>query len=292
MKKFALLLALAALLVGVPAALGGSASNSTTFNDSVGEDATAPDITTVQVSNDDAGMITFQINIPNRPALTQDMFVLIFLDTDHNPNTGDADANGAEYVIELDPGVVTLFKWNGSDYLQASQQSSLTFAYANGATIHVSAADLGHTKAINFGVIAVSGVTLDASGNPVFDNIHRDLAPDPGHGFFSYQVLTKIVLSVTSLTTSPKPPKAGKSYSVSMAVTENDTAGPVQSGKVACAASLAGKRIPASAHVVANGIATCVWKIPKTAKGRTMRGTITVTVQGASVTRPFSAKFS
>ncbi len=44
----------------------------------------APDITSVVVSNDDAGMITFKVNISNRPTLTPDMSVLLFLDTDQN----------------------------------------------------------------------------------------------------------------------------------------------------------------------------------------------------------------
>jgi hypothetical protein len=138
----------------------------------------------------------------------------------------------------------------------------------------------------------VSGVTVDAAGNPNFDNIRRDAAPDPGHGFWSYDVLTKLVLTVTAFTTSPKPAKAGRTFSVSMAATENDTAGPVQSGTVACVATLAGKRIVATRHVVANGIASCVWRIPKTAKGRLIRGTITLTVQGTRVTRPFTARFA
>src|SRR5437870_2602550 len=41
-------------------------SNSATFQDSTGEDALAPDITTIVVSNDDAGMVSFRVNIPNR----------------------------------------------------------------------------------------------------------------------------------------------------------------------------------------------------------------------------------
>ena len=55
---------------------------------------------------------------------------------------------------------------------------------------------------------------------------------------------------------------------------------------------LAGKRVVAVSHVVANGVATCVWRVPKTAKGRLMRGTITLTVQGTRITRPFSAHFT
>ena len=295
-SRLAVLLALAVLLVGVPAALGGSshaAANSQTFNDSVGEDAAAPDITSIAVSNDDAGLITFQVNISNRPALTPDMFLLVFLDTDQKPSTGDPDSLGADYAIDLEPGSVGLFQWNGTNFIQAPSQTSLTFAYAStGATIHVSAADLGRAKGISFGVEAVSGVAVDAAGNPNFDNVHVDLATDPTHGFYSYQVLTKLVLTVTALTTSPKPPKAGRTFSVSLAATENDTKGPVRSGAVVCPATLAGKRAVAVTHVVANGIATCVWRIPKTAKGRIMRGSITLTLQGAHVTRPFTARFS
>ena len=295
-SKLAVLLLLGTLLVGAPVALGGSsraASNSKTFNDSVGEDARAPDITSIAVSNDDTGLITFQVNIPNRPTLTPDMFMLIFLDTDQKPTTGAADYSGAEYAIDLEPGSVNLYKWDGSNFVSAPSQTSLTYAFSSGATIHISAADLGKTKGINFWVVAGSGVTLDASGNPVADpNLPRDWAPDLGHGTYAYQVLTKLVLTVTAFTTSPKPAKAGRPFSVSLAATENDTAGPVQLGTVACAATLAGKRVVALRHVVANGVASCVWRTPATAKGQTIRGTITLTVQGTRITRPFSARLT
>jgi hypothetical protein len=289
------LLGLVALIVAIPAVAFGdssrAAANATNFPDSVGEDPAAPDITSIDVSNDDAGMITFQVNISNRPELTQDMFMLIFVNTDQNTATGDPDALGSEFVIELDPGVIGMFQWNGTDYTQAPSQTSLTYAYGTtGATIHVSAADLGKTKALSFGALAFSGFVLDAAGNPDFTNLHVDAAPDRGHGFYSYQVLTKIVLSVTGFTIAPRPAKAGKTFSASLAATENDTGGPVETGTVACAASLAGKRLVAITHVVTNGVANCVWRIPKTAKGRTVRGTITLTVQDAQVSRTFSAR--
>ena len=290
-------MALGALLAALStAALGGSArsgSNTTTFLDSTGEDASAPDITNVVVSNDDAGNITFQINISNRPALTADMYALIFLDTDQNANTGDVQALGAEYVIELDPGSVGLFQWNGTDYVPAASQASLTYSYlSTGATIRVSAADLGKTKAFKFGTIVASGVVVDAAGNLDFTNVHRDYAPDLGHGFFTYQVLTKLILSATAFTTSPKPAKAGRPFSASLAATQNDTGGPVASGTVTCVATIAFKRIPAVTHILTNGVANCIWRIPATAKGKTLRGTITLTVQGAKVTRTFSSRIS
>jgi hypothetical protein len=221
------------------------------------------------------------------------MYFLVFIDADNNPSTGDTNSVGAEYAIDLEPGAVGLFQWNGTTYAPASSQTSLTYAYAStGPTIHVSAAELGKTKALRFGTLAASGFALDANGNPDTTNEHADLAPDPNHGFYSYPVLTKLVLTVTAFTTSPKPAKAGRTFSVSLAATENDTKGPVASGTVTCPATLAGKRAVAVRHVVANGIATCVWQIPKTAKGRIMRGSITLTLQGAHVTRPFAAHFS
>ena len=288
-------IALVAVLVALPtAALGGSArgsGNTTTFPDSTGEDAAAPDITSVVVSNDDAGNITFQINISNRPALTPDMFVLLFFDTDQNSATGDASLLGIDDVIELDPGLVNLFHWNGTDFVAAPSQASLTYSYLpTGATIRITAADLGKTKGFKFRALAVSGLTIDAVGKSDFTNAHSDTAPEPGHGLFTYQVLTKLVLSVTAFNTSPKPAKAGRSFSATLAANQNDTGGPVASGTVTCAATIAFKRIPAVTHILTNGVANCIWRIPATAKGKTLRGTITLTVQGAKVTRTFSSR--
>ena len=102
------------------------------------------------------------------------MYFLIFLDTDKNASTGASDFLGADYVIQLVPGAVDLFQWNGTTYVRAASQASLTFSYtATGPVIRVSAADLGKTKTFNFGVIASSGATVDAAGE------HRQLPGAP-----------------------------------------------------------------------------------------------------------------
>jgi hypothetical protein len=75
-----------------------------------------------------------------------------------------------------------------------------------------------------------------------------------------------------------------------MAANENDTSGPVATGTVSCSASIAGKRLVATTHALRNGIAVCVWRLPVTAKKRIVRGLITLTVQGTSLTRGFSAR--
>lgn len=279
----ALIAALAALSATV--AFG---SNSQSYPDSTGEDPAAPDITSVQVSNDDTGAITLKVNISNRPTLTPDMTILTFLDTDQNAQTGDKDSLGSEYAIELDPGAVTLFQWNGSDYVVAQQQADLTYSYdTTGATIHVSQGDLGGTKGFNFGIIAVSGITVDASGNPDFTNAHQDSAPDAGHGFFNYKVLAKVQLTQTAYTVSAA--KAGKAFQVSLAADESDTGGPVTTGTVACSATVGGVAVRGT-HTLTNGIATCVFKLPKTAKGKTLHGKISLTVQGTTLSKSFTAR--
>jgi hypothetical protein len=293
-----MLVAAALVLVAMPISALGSdartASNSTSFTDSTGENPNAPDITTIAVSNDDAGNITFQVNVPNRPTLTPDMLFIVYLDTDSNAATGDPQVFGADFLIQLGAGAVDLFPWAGTDYGTSVAAPSLTYAYTNGsATIHISASDLATTKAFNFATVAVSGIGTDATGAPDFTKAVDDVAPDPGHGTYKYQVLETLKLSVSAFTTSPKPAKAGKPFSAGLAVSENDTNGPVKAGTVTCTATVAGKHIPA-AHKggVANGIASCVWPLPKKDKGLTIRGTITLTVRGTAVHRSFSAKIS
>ena len=45
-------------------------------------------------------------------------------------------------------------------------------------------------------------------------------------------------------------------------------------------------------HALKNGIAGCIWHLPITSKGKTIRGTVTVTVQGVKASRSFSAKIT
>ena len=296
-SKTVAVVAVAIALVALPAIALGSAArgatNSQSYQDSTGEDAAAPDITSIGVANDDTGAITFQINISNRPAFTPDMLLDIYLDTDKNAATGDSQIFGSEYVIELQPGAVGLFQWNGSDFVGAASQSSLTFSYGtSGATIRVNALDLSRTKGFNFAVDVASGITVDASGNPDFTNVHDDIAPDPGHGTFAYQVLAKVTLTVGAFTTSPKPAKAGRAFSAGLAVTESDTNAGVDQGTITCTARIAGKAVPLKAKRLVDGIAVCVWSIPKTARGKTIRGSIALALQGAQTSRTFSAKIS
>ena len=283
-----------AALVSVPAiALGSSAataSNSTTYTDSGSGDSQAPDITSVVVSNDDSGQITFKINISNRPTFTPDMLIGIYMDTDRNAATGYSDAFGTDYVLELQPGGIGLFQWDGSTFSGAADQSTVSSSYGStGATIQVNARALGGTKGFNFAVVATSGITTDANGNDVFTNAHDDIAPNPP-ATWAYTVKAKLTLAVNGFTTTPAPAKAGRTFSAGLAVSQSDTANAVQRGTITCSARVAGQPLQLTAKRIVQGIAVCVWLVPSSARGKAIRGSIGVTVQGVRVGRTFSAR--
>jgi hypothetical protein len=297
-RAAAVLVAVASLLLLLALTPAGSASptnaaaNSVTFTDSTGEDAAAPDITTTAVSNDDQGMITWKINTPNRATLTGDMEFLIFLDSDANPGTGD---DGFDYVIDL-PGplsgaaFVGLFRWNGTDFTATGvPQSSLTFSYANGPTIRLNRADIGGTSRFGFLAIAVSGVVLGPSGEPDYTNIHIDRAPEIGT--YSYDVkITPPRLVVRSFSMKPLTPRAGRPVSVAVTFARSDGAAPSAPPTATCRATVGGRALRASGSVATNSRATCTWALAKTAKGKTIRGTITVQADGLKASRPFTAR--
>jgi hypothetical protein len=283
----------------VAASLAGSAgaSNTTTYQDSTGENPAAPDITTIVVSNDDAGMLTFQINIPNRPTLTRDLLIDMVVDSDANPATGDPDNLGADYAIELFQGEAALFKWDGTNFTRRigdPPATTLVYSYANGVTFKISAAELGNTTKFGFSVIAISGITVDeTTGDVDFTNAVGDLAPASGAGLYAYEVkITPARLELKSLSTAPAKPKAGKAYVVRMAATRSDTGATISGGTVSCTAKAGSTTLrPKSAKFV-GGRAVCTFQIPSKSKGKALKGTITITFEGKKLKRPFGGKIT
>jgi hypothetical protein len=96
--------------VSVSSSAEATAAKRVRYFDSRREDPQAPDIGTVVVSNTDAARpsastITFRIEIPNRPALTDEMSIAVGVDADDDPRTGvpdNAEFPGADYLIMWD----------------------------------------------------------------------------------------------------------------------------------------------------------------------------------------------
>jgi hypothetical protein len=58
-----------------------------------------------------------------------------------------------------------------------------------GLTVRINRSELGNTSALRFAVVAVSGVVVDAAGNPNLDAAASDRAPDSSLGLYSFRVV-------------------------------------------------------------------------------------------------------
>jgi hypothetical protein len=283
---FFAVLAFAAGGAWAPAATTVSTANSTTFQDSTAERADSPDITTVVVSNTNAGEVTFKVNGP--PRLTDDMLVDLVVDSDNTASTGDPDT-GAEYAIELFGGEANLFRWDGTNFSRRTNdpsQSTLTFSQL---TLKINASELGNTSRFNFAVTVITGITI-VNGDLDFSAAHADFAPDLGHGLWNYTVNTAALkLIAKSYRLTPRRPLAGRTFTAALTVARNDTGAVLKGGTVVCTATVGGARITARVRRFVGTQARCAWQIPGSARGKPIRGSITVVFEGRRISRSFSA---
>ncbi len=295
-----LLLAIAVAVVALPTVASGAfsalatpaatAANSTTYQDSTGEDPSAPDITTITVSNDNSGVITFRINVPNRPQLTQDLAVIMFLDSDSNQATGDQSSLGADYLIQYILGEAILFRWDGNDFSLSANQSSLTSSWSSGPTFRINASQLSNTRRLAFDVLVVSGLVIDQTTGAIdCTNCRRDAAPTIG--LYQYEVkITPPTLVVRSLKPTPTRPTAGQSFTLRLVAARSDTNAVVQNGRVTCVGRIGNARLKARVQRVQGGASVCTWNLGPKAKGKTFRGSVAVVFEGLRASQGYTAK--
>jgi hypothetical protein len=296
-----LVLAAAVAIVALPTAASGAlsgpaapaavAANSTDYQDSAGENPAAPDITTLTVSNTDAGLVSFRINIPNRATFSADMYVAVEVDSDNNANTGSPD--GTEYAIEVFQGEAALFRWDGTNFSRRPGDpafTSLLFTYQGGITIRMSAAELGNTKAFKFSTFVASGIVVDpVTGAADFTKAVVDFAPAAGAGLYAYQVRVTPATLVVRRTTVGKA-TAGKPFTVRMVAARSDTNAVVRNGRVTCVGRIGNARLKARVQNVVAGAATCTWNLPANSKGKRIRGSVSLVFEGLRASQSFSAR--
>jgi hypothetical protein len=277
------------------------AANEQTYQDSTGENPQGPDITTLRASNDDAGMISLRVDIPNRPTLGQDMALILWLDTDNNQQTGatadSGDPPGTDYVIELIRGEVQLYRWDGTGFTRRFGDPSsvtLTFAYSRGVTFRISRSELGNTSRFRFYVFVVSGLVLDQTTGAISCGAPpcpSDDAPGGGVGLYPYEVrIGRASLVVRSLRGTPAAPRAGQSFTLRLVAARSDTNAVVQNGRVTCVGRAGSTRLRVALARVQGGAAVCTWQIPANARGRSFRGSVAVVFEGLRASRSFTAR--
>jgi hypothetical protein len=160
--------------VGIP-------SKSETFVDRTDDqNGLAPDITTVTVTNDASGRITFEIHIRNYNAIRPRISFVTLVDADRDPKSGTLF--GGEYAVnagyyEADKYAAAVGRWNGTNFdfsRPSSYSASFTPDGAGGRLrLEIDQKDLGNTSGFNFRV----GAYWFISHPQIYDGDH---GPDSG----------------------------------------------------------------------------------------------------------------
>jgi len=302
------------VVAGVSAALLSLVVATAALSDSINTDpigdATggAPDITQVVASNDVAGVITLRVTTV--APIVDASLVGIDLDTDSNQATG---GGGAEYGLIAGTGGFGLLKWDGTNFVAATAPSLTMTRSGNVIEFRINRQDIGNVERFGFAAFTV-----------IFDAADKYLGEDdaPDGGVYIYALaLTQcangkdddgdgkidgadlgcsspadnnesddpVTLKAGKPVALPAKARAGKLVIVGVPVVRVETGKPISSGTVKCAAKIGTKRLP-GAGGVDTGFALCGFKVPVKAKGKVVRGTITVTVQGTRKVIPFSFK--
>ena len=190
--RLAVGLALLVAAATAVAASGAPTANEKTYVDERGEDVGGPDITSVVVSNDDSGLITFRLLTPNRQRLTQDMRVRIAF-----------TARGTFYFLLVDPykpATVRVALYGCEQQASgmvcgahlAPPLPSLRFRYVRGARFTFDLSELGieptaGTRArITFSADIYSGLRFVPGRGFDFTESHIDRAPSQHPRTYTY----------------------------------------------------------------------------------------------------------
>jgi hypothetical protein len=284
------LVVLAALLGALVPLAASAATSAASFTDPAGDqrntaELTAPDITAVEVSNTPAGLITFRVTIASQSTLPPRSRIAVLFDLDRNVATG---FSGFEYALshEIDDSgqaKVLFERWNpGILEFAGLPTTSVTSTFANGVyTLTVPRNELGRTIGFEFGLYAAALNLAMPSRSAVDDAPNTEL--------WSYELvgLPPPRLASSRLVLVPRRPVAGRTFAVRAVITRLDTGTAITSGSITCAARLGSSRIPTRA-AFRSGTAQCTIAIPRTAKRKTLTGSLTVRSLGTAVTKRFS----
>jgi hypothetical protein len=97
-------------------------------------------------------------------------------------------------------------------------------------------------------------------------------------------------LELTPPKQRPARPRAGRTLTTMLSVARSDTGDPVDAATVTCPARLGGRTLVGIARPFAAGVAACVWRLPRTAGGKTLRASTTVVFLGVRGQATFTAR--
>ncbi len=169
MRRKAARLVTAIALTTALALAGGAGA--VTFTDATGDSGTAPDITSLEVTNDARGRITFRLTLPNRStALEATDLMFVLMDSDRNKATGTSD--GDDHLIQLTQGGISILRWDGARYSPVAAPAARMSISGGVVTLIVPRANLANTSAFEAVLLAARVVGSTVEG--------LDRGPDAG----------------------------------------------------------------------------------------------------------------
>jgi hypothetical protein len=167
-----------AMLLFVGAALAARG-----FADKSGDVNTAPDITSVDLSEAVAGVLTMKVSVGNFRALPTRSWINLWFDLDSDDQTGDA---GDEALVRyVSTGEVEVYLWDGSRFVTGEATGISANFTAGALTLSMPKSSIGATGA--FGILAVTS-RAQLVGNE--ELIASDYAPDAGRSAYTGTALT------------------------------------------------------------------------------------------------------
>ena len=255
-----------------------------TFSDPGNDEDVAPDIGGVRVVDTKDGWIRFAVDTPNYAALTADSALWIGVDTDNRAATNDDD-QAPELRIGHRLGQTTIERWRprSGGWVEEAAADLVRGGGARGVvTIDLRRSAVGGAKRFGFSVTT-------ADFDPNTGVVHAlDLAPSNG-GFYRYVFTNDSAFALVAgqVSATPRAPRAGSRFAVTLPVRRSDTGRPAATGTVTCRASV-GRAALSGVGTLTRAGARCSFAVPGSAGGKSLRGAITVRSAGKIVSRPFS----
>jgi len=250
------------------------------FTDPASDANGAPDVTDVTVFNDAFNRVIFAARIAGGKAMEADGEITFVVDADKNPETG---ASGWDYWIVLDGATKwNLFSWDGTQWIEAPATTVKTSFVDDIVMFGIDRSELGNTASFDFFV--------EANKWAGEETVATDTAPD-GDGVWSYATVTKTFgLAASSVVVVTKGgARVGKPFITGYVVGRTDSPELMLAPKSTCVATVGAKRIAARV-VQDHDVAICRLTVPKTAKGKLLKLTLTTTSGGKTVKKSYSTR--
>ena len=174
---------------------------------------------------------------------------------------GDVDGDGLSDVLVGAPGSTANGFGSGGAYVVRGSQTPARVDLA-------SLADRG------FRILGPRGAAAPPAGTP-------PPPPGPPH--------PALPLRIRRFSTSPARPVAGGTLTAVLVVARVGSSQVVAAGRMGCRASVGGRNLRSSGRF-SRGTGRCTWRLPSSAAGKVLRGTVTVTSGTSEATRRFTAR--